>query len=155
MRFLNRGEEEEPVVRVMFMCVENAGRSQMAAALAERECEHRGLADLVEVNSAGTHPADAVHDVVIEAMAELGIDISGRVPRVVDLETLKQMDYVVMMGCYVAEFTPNAFSVDSREWELPDPEGQDLQTVRQIRDALEQRVSGLFDEIEQEVSTDV
>jgi protein-tyrosine-phosphatase len=88
-------------------------------------------------------------------MAELGIDISGRVPRVVDLETLKQMDYVVMMGCYVAEFTPNAFSVDSREWELPDPEGQDLQTVRQIRDALEQRVSGLFDEIEQEVSTDV
>jgi len=155
MRFLNRGDDGEPAVRMTFMCVENAGRSQMAAALAERERERRGLDDQVEIDSAGTHPADAVHPVVVEAMAEIDIDISDRVPRLVDLETLKRMDYVVMMGCYIAEFAPGSFGGDSREWDLANPEGQDIETVREIRDDLTARIGDLFDEIEQEVSARV
>jgi protein-tyrosine-phosphatase len=151
VRFFGRGGDE-PAVRVMFMCVENAGRSQMAAALAERERERRGLEEEVEINSAGTHPADHVHGVVVEAMAEVDVDVSDRVPRVVDLEDLERMDHVVMMGCYIAEFDPNGFGGDTREWDLPNPEGEDLETVRAVRDELESRVEDLFDEIEREVS---
>jgi protein-tyrosine-phosphatase len=155
MRFFGRGADDEPAVRVTFMCVENAGRSQMAAALAERECERRGLGDRVGIDSAGTHPADAVHPVVVEAMAEVDLDISDRTPRLVDLETLKRVDYVVTMGCYIAEFDPGSFGVDSREWDLENPEGQELETVRGIRDDLVERIVDLFDEIEQEVSASV
>jgi protein-tyrosine-phosphatase len=154
MRFLGRGNDDGPAVRVMFMCVENAGRSQMAAALAEREREQRGLGRSVEINSAGTHPADEVHGTVVDAMAEIGIDISERVPRVVDLEHLGEMDYVVMMGCYVAEFDPGSFGGETREWSLRNPADADVETVREVRDELEARVGELFDELEQVVSTD-
>jgi len=155
MRFFNRSDDDEPAVRMTFLCVENAGRSQMAAALAERERECRELDEQVEIDSAGTHPADTVHPVVVEAMAEIDIDISDRVPRLVDLEALKRMDYVVMMGCYIAEFAPGSFGGDSREWNLANPAGQDLETVREIRDDLSERIADLFDEIEQEVSASV
>jgi protein-tyrosine-phosphatase len=151
MRFFNRGGNDDPVLRVMFLCVENAGRSQMAAALAERERERRDLGGEIEINSAGTRPADAVHDVVVEAMAEIDIDVSTRVPRVVDLETLEEMDYVVMMGCYIAEFNPSTYGGVTREWDLTNPDGADIETVRGVRDELEERVSGLFDELEREV----
>ena len=155
MRFLDRGNDDGPVVRVMFMCVENAGRSQMAAALAERERERRELGDRVEIDSAGTHPADEVHDVVVDTMAEVGVDISDRVPTVVDVEALEQMDYVVMMGCYIAEFNPRVFGGETLEWDLTNPEGADVETVREVRDELEERVGGLFDELEREVSARV
>jgi protein-tyrosine-phosphatase len=149
VRLFGRGDDGSPV-RITFMCVENAGRSQMAAALAERERDRRGLGDRVEVHSAGTHPVDAVHGVVVDAMSEVGIDLSDRVPRVVDLELLKRMDYVVTMGCHIAEFDPNSFGGDTREWDLPDPEDADVETARLLRDALDWRVSRLFEEIERE-----
>lgn len=155
MRFLNRGSDDDPAVRMTFMCVENAGRSQMAAALAERERDRRGLDEQVEIDSAGTHPADEVHEIVVEAMDEIGLDISDRVPRLVDLENLKGMDYVVMMGCYIAEFAPGSFGGDSREWDLANPAGRDLETVREIREDLAERIEDLFDELEQEVSASV
>jgi protein-tyrosine-phosphatase len=151
--FLGRGGEEP--LQVMFMCVENAGRSQMAAALAERERERRRLEDRVEIHSAGTHPADAVHDVVVEAMAERDVDISDHAPTVVDLEALKRMDYLVTMGCYVAEFDPATFIEETREWDLTNPADEDIETARAVRDEIEARVSDLFDELETEVEARV
>ena len=154
MSLFGRGDDAEPI-HVMFMCVENAGRSQMAAALAERERERRGLEDAVEIHSAGTHPADAVHGNVVEALAEIDVDVSDRAPTLVDLEALKGMDYLVTMGCYVAEFDPATFIEETREWELRNPEGEDLETTRGIREEIAERVSDLFDELEAEVDASV
>ena len=154
MSLFGRREDDQPV-RVMFMCVENAGRSQMAAALAERERELRGLGDTVEIHSAGTHPADAVHANVVEALAEIDLDISDRVPTLVDLEELKRMDVLVTMGCYIAEFDPATFIEETREWDLRNPEGEDLETTREIREAVAECVSDLFDELEAEVDARV
>lgn len=134
----------------MFMCVENAGRSQMAVAFAERERERRGLSEQTVVESAGTHPIDGVYDVVVEAMEEEGFDFSDRTPIVVRMEALKTVDFLVTMGCYVSEFDPSSFGVDSREWSFADPKDVDLGTTREIRDAIEVRVVELFDEIEEE-----
>jgi protein-tyrosine-phosphatase len=145
------GSEDDPL-RVLFMCVENAGRSQMAAALAERECERRGIDDEVEVRSAGTHPADSVHPVVVEAMAEVGIDLSDRVPTLVEVDRLDDMDHIATMGCYVAEFNPGSFGGETHEWDVTNPEGQDLATARAVREDLADRVGELFDRIEREVT---
>jgi arsenate reductase len=154
VRFFGR-DGEETALHVMFMCVENAGRSQMAAALAEREVARRGLDEEVVVHSAGTRPADAIHQSVVDALAAVDIDISDRSPRLVDLEELKGMDYVVLMGCYIAEFRPSSFGGDTREWELDDPAGESPESVRALRSELEGRVDDLFDEIEQEAMPDV
>jgi len=132
------------------MCVQNAGRSQMATTFAERERERRELTERVEILTGGTRPADHVHEIVVEAMAEEGFDLSDRTPTYVDLEALADSDYLVTMGCSVSEFNPASFGVDSREWALTDPEGEDLETVSEIRDEIEGRVVALFDEIEGE-----
>ncbi|WP_049927631.1 arsenate-mycothiol transferase ArsC [Halopiger goleimassiliensis] len=130
---------------VAFVCVQNAGRSQMATAYAEREREARGLEDAVTIHSGGTQPADSVHDVVVEAMAEDGIDVSDREPRPIATETLESCSHVATMGCSTLELDAD---VDVRDWELPDPHGEDLETVREIRDDVKRRVQELFDELE-------
>jgi protein-tyrosine-phosphatase len=135
-------------LRVDFLCVENAGRSQMAAAFAEREASERGLENAVEIHSAGTKPADQIHDTVVEAMAEVDIDISDRSPKWVVIEDLEHSHFVITMGCTINEFSPSMYGVEHREWGLVDPEGEDMETVRAVRDELEQRVNALFDEIE-------
>ena len=132
-------------MKVGFVCVQNAGRSQMCTAFAEREREDRGLSDRVEIVTGGTHPADAVHPVVVEAMAEAGIDLSDREPREVDEETLASCAVVATMGCSTLSL---AGDVAERDWDLPDPHGEDLATVRGIRAECEGRVASLFDEIE-------
>jgi protein-tyrosine-phosphatase len=141
-------EDGPPPVRVVLLCVENAGRSQMATAFAERERERRGLEGAVEIHSAGTHPADAVYDEVIDAMDEVGIDLSDRTPRLLEVSELEAADYVVTMGCYVREFDPMRFGVDARDWDLPDPEGASPEAVRAARDEVEARVVELFDDVE-------
>lgn len=135
-------------LRVDFLCVENAGRSQMAAAFAEREAIDRGLDDVVEVHSAGTDPANEIHDTVVEAMAEVDIDISARSPKWVVVEDLKQSHFVITMGCTIKEFSPSTYGVEYRAWDITDPEGKDVETVRSVRDELQRRVNDLFDEIE-------
>jgi protein-tyrosine-phosphatase len=135
-------------LRVDFLCVENAGRSQMAAAFAEREASERGLEDVVEIHSAGTRPADAVHDTVVEAMAEVDIDVSDRSPKWVVVEDLEHSHFVVTMGCTINEFNPSSYGVEHREWGLVDPAGEEMEAVRAVRDELERRVEELFDEIE-------
>jgi protein-tyrosine-phosphatase len=134
--------------RIAFMCVQNAGRSQMSTAFAERERERRGLD--VEILTGGTHPAEAVHDEVIETMAELGIDLSDRTPREITAEELQSCDYVATMGCSTLDVGAVGEGVDVRDWALDDPDGQDPDRVREIRDEIEGRVSALFDEIEAE-----
>ncbi|MFC6904009.1 low molecular weight phosphatase family protein [Halalkalicoccus tibetensis] len=134
--------DTERPVRFGFVCVQNAGRSQMSAAFAERERERRGLDDL-EILTGGTHPAESVHEEVIEAMAELDIDLSDREPREVSTEELDSCDVVATMGCSTLELDAD---VDVRDWDLEDPHGRSVDEVREIRDEIEERVTALFDE---------
>jgi len=127
-----------------FVCVQNAGRSQMSTAFAEREVDRRDLDDRVRIVTGGTHPADHVHEEVITVMDEIGIDLSDRTPREVSTETLNACDVVATMGCSTLEL--DADSVEVRDWALDDPDGQDLDAVRAIRDEIEERVVALFDE---------
>ncbi|MFC7203785.1 low molecular weight phosphatase family protein [Haloferax namakaokahaiae] len=139
--------DNSETVRVAFVCVQNAGRSQMSAAFAERERERRGLEDRIEISTGGTHPADHVHDVVVEVMSEEGFDLSDRVPREISTEELESCDYVATMGCSTLQLDTSA-GVDVRDWALDDPDGRDLKGVREIRAEIEDRVVALFDEIE-------
>lgn len=137
-------------IRVDFVCVQNAGRSQIAAAFARRECSKRGLDDVVEIHSGGTEPAESVHEEVVEAMSEVGIDIGDRSPKyVAELESLKGTDYLITMGCTLTKFNPDQYGTESYEWELTNPDGKDMETVREVRDEIESEVNDLFDEIEQ------
>ncbi|MYL69193.1 low molecular weight phosphatase family protein [Halorubrum distributum] len=132
-------------VTLGFVCVQNAGRSQMATAFAERERDRRGLEDSVEIITGGTHPADSVHDEVVAVMQDHEIDLSDRVPREVSTTELESCDVVATMGCSTLEL--DAEGVDVRDWALTDPDGQDLDQVREIRNDIEQRVTDLFDEV--------
>ncbi len=132
-------------IRIAFVCVQNAGRSQMSTAFAERERDRRGLEDRLEILTGGTDPADAVHDEVIDAMSEVEIDLSDRTPREIATDELRSSDYVATMGCSTLELG-DVERVDVRDWALPDPDGADPEDVREIRDEIERRVAALFDE---------
>ena len=136
---------DELPVTLGFVCVQNAGRSQMATAFAERERDRRGLEDSVEIITGGTHPADSVHDEVVAVMQDHEIDLSDRVPREVSTTELESCDVVATMGCSTLEL--DAEEIDVRDWALTDPDGQDLDQVREIRNDIEQRVTDLFDEV--------
>ncbi|GGU75333.1 heat-shock protein HtpX [Streptomyces filipinensis] len=125
---------------VLFVCVHNAGRSQMAAAF----LTHLG-GDRVQVRSAGSAPADAVNPAVVEAMAEAGIDISAEVPKMLTVEAVQDSDVVITMGC--GDSCPVFPGKQYLDWELPDPAGQGVDAVRPIRDEIEKRIRGLLDEI--------
>ena len=133
-------------IRIAFMCVQNAGRSQMSTAFAERERERRSLEDRVEILTGGTHPAEHVHDEVIDVMEEVGFDLSDRTPQEITLDELRSCDYVATMGCLTLNVGEVGDDVDIRDWALDDPDGQDLDQVREIRDEIEGRVTALFDE---------
>jgi arsenate reductase len=121
------------VQRALFVCVQNAGRSQMAQALYER----RGG----EARSAGTRPAEAVHPEVVEAMREVGIDLAGRKPKGLERADAEWADVVVTMGCGdECPYVPGKRYVD---WDLPDPAGRDVDGVRAIRDEIERLVTAL------------
>jgi len=133
---------------VAFVCVQNAGRSQMATAFAERERERRGLDDRIEIVTGGTDPAEEVHGIVVEAMNERGIDLSGRRPREVTPAELESCEYVITMGCSAADVCPATWSGENRDWGLEDPDGRPIEEVREIRAEIETRVGNLFDELE-------
>jgi arsenate reductase len=143
---MSSNTEADDPIRIAFMCVQNAGRSQMSTAFAEREREQRGLEDRVEILTGGTHPADHVHDEVVDVMDEAGFDLSDRTPREITLDELRSCDYVATMGCSTLDVGDVGEDVDVRDWALEDPDGQDLDQVREIRDDIEQRVISLFDE---------
>ena len=135
---------------VAFVCVQNAGRSQMSTAFAERERERRGLADRVELLTGGTDPADHVHEEVVAAMADAGFDLADRTPREITLDELRSCDYVATMGCSTLDVDEVRDDVDVRDWALDDPDGEDPDAVREIRDEIEERVVALFDELERD-----
>ena len=122
---------------VLFVCVHNAGRSQMAAAL----LAHRA-AGRVRVRSAGSEPADEINPVAVQAMAELGIDISQEAPRRLADEAVRTADVVVTMGC--GDACPVYPGKTYEDWELEDPAGKSLEAVRRIRDEIDARVRALL-----------
>jgi arsenate reductase len=129
------------VAAALFVCLQNAGRSQMSAALFERAAagRHRAL-------SAGTTPAERVHPEVVEAMRELGIDLADRVPRGLTRELAEQADVVVTMGCGdECPYIPGRRYVD---WDLADPHGRPLEDVRATRDEIAARVERLVAELD-------
>jgi len=143
-------------MKVAFVCVQNAGRSQIATAFAERERGERGLTTL-ELVTGGTDPADRVHPEVVETMAEVGIDLAGREPRAVSTAELASCDVVVTMGCSTLDIDGDdgvgdedegaSGGVDVRDWALPDPDGESPERVREIREQVRERVRELFDEL--------
>jgi arsenate reductase (thioredoxin) len=122
---------------VLFVCVHNAGRSQMASALLERLAEGRVL-----VRSAGTAPAGEVHPGVIEAMREIGIDLGDARPALLEDDAVREADVVVTMGC--GDACPVYPGKRYEDWELDDPAGRPLEEVRMIRDEIERRVRALM-----------
>lgn len=125
---------------VLFVCVHNAGRSQMGAAF----LTHLG-GDRIEVRSAGSAPADSVNPAVVDAMKEVGIDISAETPKVLTSEAVQSSDVVITMGC--GDACPVFPGKRYLDWQLDDPAGQGVEAVRPIRDAIEQRVRGLLTEM--------
>lgn len=128
------------VPTVMFVCVHNAGRSQMAAGLLRHFAEGR-----IEVRSAGTEPAEHLNPNAVAAMAELGIDITHATPRVLTAGDVEVSDVVITMGC--GDTCPFFPGVSYRDWKLDDPAGQPLAVVRSIRDDIAARVQALVDEL--------
>ncbi|MEV0189590.1 arsenate reductase ArsC [Kitasatospora purpeofusca] len=134
-----------PTASVLFVCVHNAGRSQMAAGFL------RHLAgDRVEVRSAGSVPGEQVNPSAVAAMAELGIDISRQKPKVLTAEAVQASDYVITMGCGDAcPYFPGKKYLD---WQLDDPAGRGVEAVRPIRDSIRTLIEGLVAEIDAEAA---
>ncbi|HMI81162.1 MAG TPA: arsenate reductase ArsC [Solirubrobacterales bacterium] len=130
------------MARALFVCLHNAGRSQISEALFNRAAEgrHEGL-------SAGTTPADRVHSEVVEAMAEVGIDVADRRPHRLTRADAEWADVVVTMGC--GDECPYIPGKRYLDWDLADPKGQSLEQVRATRDEIERRVTALVEELDQ------
>lgn len=128
----------------LFVCLHNAGRSQMSQALFERAAEGRHSA-----LSAGTTPGEHVHPEVIEVMRELGIDLADRVPQALTVELAQQADVVVTMGC--GDACPYIPGKRYSDWNLPDPKGRPIEEVRATRDEIQRRVSRIVAELDDEV----
>jgi protein-tyrosine-phosphatase len=125
---------------VLFVCVHNAGRSQMAAALLER-----AAGDRVEIRSAGSAPADELNPAVVEAMREVGIDLADRTPKGLSEEAVRDADVVITMGC--GDACPIFPGKRYLDWELDDPAGRPLEQIRPIRDEIDRRVRSLAGEL--------
>jgi arsenate reductase (thioredoxin) len=128
------------IPEILFVCTHNAGRSQMAAALLDREAAGR-----VRVTSSGTQPADEVNPAVVEAMAEIGIDITRQIPRRMSTDQVEAADIVITMGC--GDACPVYPGKRYLDWDLPDPAGLSVAEVRPIRDEIRDRVANLIEQL--------
>jgi arsenate reductase (thioredoxin) len=137
---VSEGNPAEGVPEVLFVCVHNAGRSQMAAGLLDL-----AAAGAVHVRSAGSAPGDEVNPAVVEAMAEIGVDVSEEFPKPLTDEVVRAADAVITMGC--GDACPIYPGKRYEDWELEDPEDKDLATVRRIRDEIANRVRTLLAEL--------
>ena len=142
LRALAQADEllTKDVPEVLFVCVHNAGRSQMAAGLLNKLAEGR-----VHVRTAGSDPADQINPAAVEAMAEVGVDLSEEFPKPLTDEFVRAADAVITMGC--GDACPLYPGKRYEDWELEDPAGKDLETVRRIRDEIEGRVRVLLGEL--------
>ncbi|MDH7602927.1 MAG: arsenate reductase ArsC [Armatimonadota bacterium] len=128
--------------KVVFVCVHNSGRSQMAEAFAKRLG-----AGKIEALSAGTQPAGALNPVVVEAMKEIGYDMSDHHPKLLTLDMVESADRIVTMGCGVDASTCPAAFLPTEDWGLEDPKGQPIEKVRQIRDEIKAKVEELIQDM--------
>ena len=129
---------------VLFVCVHNAGRSQMAEALLDHYANGS-----VRVRSAGSTPADEINPTVVEAMAEVGLDLSKEFPKALNDEAVRDADAIITMGC--GDACPIYPGKRYLDWELPDPAGRSLEEVRSIRDEIDRRVQALLRELTPEI----
>jgi protein-tyrosine-phosphatase len=127
--------------RILFVCVENSGRSQMAEAFARGYGSGR-----IEVASAGTMPANEVNPAVVEVMRERGIDLSANKPQLITNQMVQGADLVIVMGCSAEGFCPAPLLNKVIDWGIEDPKGKPIEKVRGIRDEIEKRVRTLLDE---------
>lgn len=141
------------MTRIAFVCVGNAGRSQLATALAERERDRRGLTD-VEIVTGGIDPHDHVHEDVVAVLQEEGIDIGDRRPRNIRPEDVADAEYVITMGCSAADFVPADWDGTAETWDLEHPGSSEhsttaeaLSATREQREEVSRRVADLFDRI--------
>ena len=125
---------------ILFVCVHNSGRSQMAEAFFNKLTEGKAIG-----LSAGTQPADKVNSVVVKAMREVGIDVSGNKPKALTMDMVKRADKMITMGCgaEAGAVCPASF-IETADWALEDPEGKTLDQVRKIRDEMKQRIRQLI-----------
>jgi protein-tyrosine-phosphatase len=135
---LRRGMK--PIPQVLFVCVHNAGRSQMAAALLDHYAKGR-----VRVRSAGSAPSKEINPTVVQAMAEIGLDVSQELPKPLTDEAVREADAVITMGC--GDACPVFPGKRYLDWDLPDPAGRSLEEIRSIRDEIDRRVRHLLDEL--------
>ena len=127
---------------ILFVCVENAGRSQMAEAFVKHYGEGK-----VEALSAGTMPSSEVNPVVVEAMKEKGFDLSKNKPKPIDTQMVREADMVIVMGCGAQGFCPAPMRKKVEDWEIEDPKGKSIKKVREIRDEIERKVKKLIAEM--------
>lgn len=127
--------------RILFVCVENAGRSQMAEAFANKYGKNK-----FTVSSAGNKPADKVNPIVVEALKEKGIDISANKPKLITFQMAQEADLIVTMGCNDQGICPGPFFKPTVDWKLEDPKGKTIEKVREIRDEIERLVRALIEE---------
>ena len=129
--------------KVLFVCLENAGRSQMAESFAKKYGQ-----DKFVVSSAGNKPADKINPVVVEVMKEIGFDISMNKPKMITAKMAMDTDLIVTMGCNDQGICPGPFFKPTIDWTLEDPKGKPIEKVREIRDEIERKVQGLIEENE-------
>jgi arsenate reductase len=131
--------------KILFVCMENAGRSQIAEAFAEKYGERKFI-----VSSAGNKPAEKVNSVVVQAIQEKGIDISQNKPKLLTFQMAQDLDLIVTMGCNDQDICPGPFFRPTIDWKLEDPKGEPIEKVQEIRDQIERQVQELIDkEIEE------
>jgi len=131
--------------KIAFVCEGNAGRSQFATALAERERDRRGLD--IEIVTGGVSPADHVHGTVLTALEEVDVDVSDRTPRRIRPEDVADADRVVTMGCSAEAFVPPDWEGAAERWELDHPDAGDLEAARTQREEIRDRIDRLFDDL--------
>jgi protein-tyrosine-phosphatase len=128
--------------RILFVCVENAGRSQIAEGFSKLYGK-----DKVEASSAGTMPSSEINPLVIQVMQEKGIDISKNKPKQITNQMVQEADTIIVMGCSAQEFCPAPLLAKVVDWNIEDPKGKPLEKVREIREEIEERVKKLVNEI--------
>ncbi len=129
--------------KILFVCVENAGRSQMAEAFFKKFMP-KGF----EVISAGTKPSDKVNPIVLQAMNEIGIDMQNQTPKTISQQIISESEKAVNMGCIDQESCPALFLKDVLDWQIPDPKGKPIEQVREIRDQIKSKVMDLIKSLE-------
>lgn len=137
MRFF--GKKSQPIKKILFACVENSGRSQMAEAFFRKYSPEN-----YEAVSGGTDPKGYINPIAIEAMKEIGIDMSGQKAKAITEEMIRSSTKAVNMGCMTKEICPTAMVPNMIEWNIEDPKDQPIEKVREIRDTIEQKVKELI-----------